>query len=91
MVWIVILSATYIQNVSPSYTGYLSTSLAGIMRDIATEHQIFLAPTDNNTPELPHVVMMDGYTECNIYKSNTAKYWIHLNHLVGIMRGIEQS
>ena len=79
MVWIVILNATYIQNVSPSYTGYLSTSLAGIMRDIATEHQIFLAPTDNNTPELPHVVMMDGYTECNIYKSSTAKYWIHLN------------
>ena len=58
MVWIVILNATYIQNVAPSYTGYLSTSLAGIMRDIATEHQIFLAPTDNNTPELAHVVMM---------------------------------
>ena len=52
---------------------YLSTSLAGIMRDIATEHQIFLAPTDNNTPELVHGVM-DGYAECNIYKSSTAKY-----------------
>ena len=60
MEWTVILNATSIQTVAPLYTGYLSTSLAGIMRDIATEHQIFLAPTDNNTPELAHVVMTDG-------------------------------
>ena len=60
MEWIVILNATSIQIVAPSYTGYLSTSLAGIMRDIATEHQIFLALTDNNTPALTHVVMTDG-------------------------------
>ena len=74
MVWIVILNATYIQNVAPSYTGYLSTSLAGIMRDIATEHQIFLAPTDNNTPgpgcsdnaDKSHMLCYDGwfYTCC---------------------------
>ena len=63
-----------------SYTRYLSTSLAGIMRDIATEHQTFLAPTVNNTPQLASVVMLwMVILNATSTKSSTAKHWIHLN------------
>ena len=74
-----------LQNGALSYPGYLSASLAGIMRETATEHQTFLAPTQYSTVGTCCYVM-DGYTE--VAQPNTRYI---STHLVGIMRCIKHS